>query len=122
MTVQNISQEFYDLGKGIADLDAACTAAAGTAIEFFNDGNVLVAISNGSAGAITATLKSAPDPYGRGGPSDTDNDEVLSVPAAKLGLFMFANPGGFNSGGLCSLTLSAAASVKVGLFRITKVL
>lgn len=122
MTVQNITAEYYDLGKGIADLDAACVAASGTAIEFYNDGNVLVVISNGSAGAITATIKSAPDPYGRGGPSDNDNDEAISVPAAKVGLFVFANPGGFNSGGLCSLVLSASASVKVGLFRVTKVL
>ena len=120
MTVQNITAEKYDQAIGIPDIDAFCVAATVTNIEFRNDGNVLIFVSNGSAGAITATVKSVPDTYGRGGPSDNDNDEVISVPAGKVGMFPFASIGMFNAGGLCSLTLSAFASVKVGLLRQTK--
>ena len=61
MTVQNITAEKYDQAIGIPDIDAFCVAATVTNIEFRNDGNVLIFVSNGSAGAITATVKSVPD-------------------------------------------------------------
>lgn len=119
MTAYATTAEYLDRGAGIQDLEASLVAAA-TSMEFKNDGNIVVVINNGSVGSVTATLKSQPDPYGRGGASDTDNDEVYTIAAGKLAFIPLMNPAMFNLSGVAQITLSAAASVTVGFFRLTK--
>lgn len=118
MTVYSPIANLGDKAEGVVDIDAALTTATELNNSFQNDGNLVLMVSNGSAGAITATIKGTPDPYGRGGAGV--GDEAISIPAGKIGFFPFANPAMFNSGGSVNFTLSAFASVKVGLYRLTK--
>ena len=109
-----------DNGRGVADLQTALAAAADTNNSFLNDGNSVLFVHNGGAVALTLTLKSAVDPYGRGGSGDTNNDEVLTVPAGATAVFPFLNPVAWNSGGAVSFTLSVTASIKIGVYRMIK--
>ena len=110
-----------DNGRGVADLDGALAQAADTTNSFANDGNTVLVLSNGTAGSITATVKSAPDAYGRGGTADTNNDEVLTIAAGKVAIFPFLNPGAWNSSGQVTFTLSGVgAGMKIGIYRIVK--
>lgn len=110
-----------DNGRGVLDLQAALAAAADLTNDFFNDGNVILFTHNGLVGALTVTLKSQPDDLGRGGSADTNNDEVLVIPAGETGFFPFLNPRGWNGGGKVSFTLSSvAAGVKIGVYRMQK--
>ena len=119
MTAYATTVEYLDRGAGTADLDALLVAAA-TSMEFKNDGNIVVVVSNASAGSVTATLKSQPDPYGRGGPSDADNDEVYTIAAGKIAFIPLMHPGMWNLSGVAQITLSSATSVTVGFIRLTK--
>jgi len=119
---QTLTPDFdlLDRGVGIADLVTGPTAASDTALEFRNDGNMILAISNADAAGITATLTATPDPYGRGG--STVNDEVISIGAGDVGLFPFMALAMFQTGGstTTSITLSAIANVTLTLIKLTK--
>lgn len=118
MATYNPIASLGDIGKGVADIDAALTTATALTNDFYNDGNVVLFVSNGSATAVTLTIKSQPDPYGRGGSGV--GDETLSIPAGKMAVVPFMNPAMFNAAGLTTFTLSAFASVKVGIYRFIK--
>jgi len=118
--VLNPIKSILDLGVGILDIDASLAAATGLELQFFNDGNTIMFISNGSASPVTATLVSAPDTFGRGGTGDTQNDEAIIIPAGKMGMFPFMAPSAFNKGGLVNVTLSSFATIKVGIYRLVK--
>ena len=107
-----------DNGARILDLDGALAAAADTSNDFFNNGDVVLVVSNGGASAVTATIKGQPDPYGRGGA--TVGDVAMAVAAGKIGISGLLNPAMFNSGGKTTFTLSATASVKIGVIRLRK--
>jgi hypothetical protein len=119
---QTLTPDFdlLDRGVGIADLIAGPTVATDTDLEFRNDGNMVLAVSNQDAAGITATLVATPDPYGRGGSSV--NDEVISIAAGAVGLFPFMALAMFQTGGSTStsVTLSATANVTLTLIRLTK--
>lgn len=119
MTAIAVTAEYLDRGAGVADLEGALVAAS-TSMEFRNDGNIVAVVKNGSAGSVTCTLVSQPDPYGRGGPSDSDNDEVYTIAAGDLAFIPLMNPAMFNLSGVAQITLSSATSVTIGLFRLTK--
>lgn len=107
-----------DRGEGVADLSAAAVAATSTEIVFPNDGSLILAVVNNDASSKTATLKAVADPDGRGGA--TVSDVAIVVPTLQIGLFPFMSPAMFNSGGNATVTLSATTSVKLGLYRLTK--
>lgn len=109
-----------DIGRGVLDLDAALTQATFADLVFYNDGNVVLFISNASAGVRTVTVKSQQDPFSRGGAADTQNDEVIAITAGKIGFIPFMNPAMFNLGGMVTVTLDAVATTKVGIYRLTK--
>ena len=111
--------EKNDLGVGIADLaGTAIATSAALTNQWYNTGNEIVFISNGSMSSITATLKAVPDNFGRGG--STVGDQALTVAASKIGMFPFAAPQGFNTGGLATVEISLATSITFGVVRILK--
>lgn len=118
MTAYAVTRSFLDRGIGRTDIVADMVAAA-VAMEFKNNGNIIVMINNGSGGSVTATLKAVADPYGRGG--STVGDEVIIIPTLKIGFFPFSNPAMFNNGGATQVTLSSATTVTVGFFELLKV-
>ncbi len=118
MATLSMADTLDDNGDRILDLDAACAAAADTSNDFFNNGDCVLVVSNGAASAVTATVKGAPDPYGRGGGGV--GDVAIVVPAGKIGISGLLNPAMFNSGGKTTFTLSATASVKIGVLRLRK--
>ena len=109
-----------DAGVGIADIATAATALTDVDNDFRNDGNIIALIVNADAGARTVTLKSQPDPYGRGGATDTDNDEVITVPAGETGIIPMMNMAMFNSTGVARITVDATTSTSLLLIRIKK--
>lgn len=109
-----------DRGIGLTDLTTQGTALTEVTNSYRNDGNIVAFVINGSGAPITATLKSQPDSFGRGGAGDTDNDETLTVAAGDLGMFPFHSGAMFNATGVCTLDVSAFASVSVLLVRIRK--
>ena len=119
---QNVSvTELNDRGAGIdgVNSDGVANDGTNTDITFVNDGNTAVAVYNGTASPITATLKSQPDRFGRGAVAATD--ESITVAADDCGLFPFINGEGFGILGVVTVTLSTAdAAIKVLPFRIVK--
>lgn len=107
-------------GVGMLSLDAAGIAATETTVTWANTGDDIFFVSNQSGGNRVATLKSQTDPFERGGSADTQNDEAITIPTLMVGLFPFADPAMFNSGGLATVTLDATTSTKVGVIRIRK--
>ena len=109
-----------DRGIGLADVDTAATTCTEVDQDFRNDGNIIAIIVNNSAGVRTATLKSQPDSFGRGGATDTDNDEVLAIPATSMGFFPMMSSEMFNSGSVSRIVLDAFATTKILLIRVRK--
>ena len=112
--------DLLDRGEGIADLDAVATPATDNDLDFRNDGNLVAAIVNNSAGVRVATLKATPDPYGRGGAGIADVQ--ISIPAGKVGFFPFMAIAMFQTGGATAsrITLDAFATTKIALIRLGK--
>lgn len=111
--------ERSDLGVGIADIETTIMAgAAALTCQWYNSGNELFFVNNGSGAPITATLKAVPDNFGRGG--STIGDQALTVAAGKIGMFPFAAPQGYNTGGLATVEISSIATVTVGVLRVLK--
>lgn len=119
---QTLTPDFdlLDRGVGIDDLVTGATAATDVDLEFRNDGDMVLAISNGSGAPMTATLNATPDPYGRGGSGV--NDETINIPTGGVGFFPFMAIAMFQTGGSTStsVTLSTTTSVTLTLIRITK--
>lgn len=120
MTLLSPIATLNDNGRGVSDLQAALAAAAETTNTFYNSGDIITVIHNGDSSSKTATMKAAVDPYGRGGSADTNNDEVLTIPAGETGIFPFLNPAAWNTGGLATFVLSAITSVKIGIYKVVK--
>jgi hypothetical protein len=118
MATLNPANTLDDFGEAITDLDAALAAAVDLTNDFFNDGNLVLVVSNGGGGPVTATVKGQPDPYSRGGAGVGDVANI--VPAGKIGIYSLLNPAMFNGGGKTTFTLSATASVKIGVIRLRK--
>lgn len=109
-----------DAGIALNDLETAATALTDVDNDFRNDGNIIAIVFNGDASPHTATLKSQPDPFGRGGATDTDNDEAVTIAAGDFALFPFMNMAMFNSTGVARITVDAITSMKLLLVRIKK--
>lgn len=109
-----------DNGLGVADIGALAVAAADASNDFANDGDTFLIVVNDSAGTVTATAKSQPDPFGRGGAADTQCDEAIAVPTLKMGMLPFLTPAAWNAGGKVTFTLSATADVRLALVRMKK--
>lgn len=107
-------QEIQFLGSGAI----AFTAADATnGMMFPNDGRTVLLIKNGGAGAITVTVTSVPDEYGRTG------DLIISVAAGEERIVGPLRPALFNqrSGadqGTVYVGFSAATSVTVAAPRL----
>lgn len=109
-----------DFGEKIVDLDGALAAAVDTTNDFFNTGSEMIVVSNASAGNRVVTVKSQPDPFGRGGSGV--GDLVITIPAGKMGISGFLNPASYNGGsGKCQFTLDAIATTKIGVLRLRKI-
>lgn len=119
MALINPTHELKNGGTGLVDVDAACATAASTAMEFANDGNLVLFVKNGGGAGITLTVKAnAGDRDGRGG---TANDVAYTVPAGKIGFVPFLAPVLFNNAGLAQVTLSSVSSVTYALARLDKI-
>ena len=100
---------------GLTAASLAYDAADGTnGNAFANDGRTVAIIKNGSAGPITATFASVPDPYGR------ISDVVATVPAAGeyvVGPFpetLFNQGAGVNTNSV-TVAFSSATTVTMAL-------
>ena len=127
MTAFALTKEVPDRGgmgneAFLQDIDAGMVAGA-VAMEFPNDGNVIVVLKSVAAGAITATLKAFPDQSGRGGGGTNDVVYVIPIGSTtpQICIIPFADPTMFNSGGNAQITLSAATDITVSFIRIYKV-
>lgn len=107
-----------DSGEAIADLNAALVAPTDLVNDFFNDGNLILVVYNGSGSGITLTVESQPDPFGRGG--GTTGDLTVSIATLDHALVSLLNPAMWNGGGKCTLTLSSITTVTLGLIRLRK--
>lgn len=107
-----------DKGQTYTDLVAQLVAAVDLSNDFYNDGNCVIVVSNASAGVRVLTVKSQPDPFGRGGVAA--DDIVTNIPAGKVGFTSFLNPASFNSGGKATFTLDATATTTIGVLRLRK--
>jgi hypothetical protein len=112
ITVQNVSK------AGLAPTYAAADAA--NDMMFKNDGHTVLHVKNGGAGAISVTVVSIADPYGRLG------DVVVSVPAAGeriIGVFkdfLFNQKPGSTNAGKIHVDFDVDTSVTVAALKIPK--
>lgn len=127
MTAYAITLEAPDRGgqglvTSLQDLDSFMVAAD-TSMEIPNDGDVIAVLKSTNAGAVTATVKAVPDPYGRGGGGV--GDVVYTIPIGsttpQFALIPQMNPAMFNNVGVAQITLSTASGVTVAFIRLKKV-
>jgi hypothetical protein len=118
MSAVAITREFLDRGVGIVDLDAMMVAIpASLAIEYPNDGNVVLIVRNTGAAVLNVTAVAVPDPYGR-----TSNETIqlpIGTVTPQFGFMSFANPAMFNSGGQAQITFDTLNGT-YALLRLTK--
>jgi hypothetical protein len=107
-----ITEEFRNWGKGIADLEADLVAVANASQSFYNSGDVIAIIKNGSGGSITVTVEGVADENGH------TVDEVHTIAAGKIAFISFMKVSMFNSSGKVTLTYSAITTVTQGLYRL----
>jgi hypothetical protein len=121
-----------DLGRVIADLEAAADTIAEVQNTFYNTGSEELYLFNTGAGGsgsgsdsgdpdITYTLRSSPDPFNRGGESSGDNDVVCVVEPGKVGRIGFANPLAFSRAGLATIVASSTTNAKILIVQQRKV-
>lgn len=110
LTAQNVAAN-----GTVADLDAACAAAAGGGDTVAHSGKESIFVFNGGGSQITVTVASQPDNFGQ---TLTAHDITRTVAAGKWAIIgpLEASKYRNASTGLLSITYSGVTSVKVGVF------
>lgn len=111
--------EFDANAISLDDVEGELDAVTDTELEIRNTGDLIGFVANGSASPLSVTVESQPDPFGRGGAGDDDNDEPLVVAAGDIGFIPYLRPEAFNDGsGKAHITLDATTDITVGFARV----